>query len=247
MEQSEVSAPTPLQREGFLKGVYYGDFLRDELIKNKVFAPASMVGFIASDFLKVVAPMIMSNNPIVSDVQTVINKGTAFYLYEILDGLVRSDDKYFDNDEFKAGMKQLIQDFGGYDGSIPIKLIFDVPTVDFLSLIFNSDAHWTDYNRTKLAELTPALAPIYAPLEQVAVELFPPYRQYVLYRDDASEHSKRVASSILRANASFYNSWLPFLERYRSEYRTEGFVSRMQRIIDLLSTEANTAMKGIGS
>lgn len=243
-------ADIEVQKVVFGAGVQYGRTLRDELVSHRVLAPFSLASLPLTELVSPYVMLTFKDNPqplqpFKIGMRKYINSGTAYYLMDLHNYLVNDIGDIFANIEFKDGIKQLIEDVGGYDGSFPIKLITDVPYRDFESITFNTDAHWIDYARTKSIEYTPYIIFSSLAFDAISMEIFPRYRQYIIHRTNSDEQAKRIASSVFIANANMHFVLYDKLRHMKEQYSKYGFLRAIETLNQLLIESSNRAMKGL--
>jgi hypothetical protein len=242
-----IPANFEVQRVVFEEGVKYGKILHQELVNKKVFAPFSLVSLPTAELLSPYVMMTYDDHLQFAKygMRTFINKGTVYYVLDLARSLTQYIGGPFEDNDFKAGMVQLIEDLGGYDLSGPLRVIPLVDSKDLVTVTYNTDARWVDYARTVMLNYVPYIIITNAVLDIMGIELFSWYRGYAVQQDNSVEHSKRVAAAIFSANSRMHNLLYASIRQLNPAYNTSGFVNAIDYLCTQLQFESQRAMKGL--
>ena len=236
-----------VQKVVFEKGLQYGTLIHDSLQHYNAFAPMTLLTTPYSKLVTPYAPVTFRDELAIlnTNMKTFINRGTAAYVAELAYGMIHDVGGVFTQPEFAAGMEKLIADLEGYQPETMLKIVFDVPVTDFISMTYNTDCHWVDYSRKLMFQNIFYAAPSLVALDAISLELFPRYRQYAMYRQNADPQAKRIAAATFVANANIHYLVYGSISQFRPEYGNRVFLSCIDEMSKMLFKEANIAMLGI--
>jgi hypothetical protein len=245
--QMEISEQ--IQRAVFEQGVLYGTLLHDSMEKFGAFAPLTQFG---TSFCRLVTPYCPlafddEANYAMPNLKEFINKITVPYVAELSYGMTHVVGGIFTCPEYKNAYAKLIEDLGGYKPETMIKLVLDIPEMDFATFTYNTDAHWIDIERKLILKYTPYFFSSQVALDIMCVEVFPPYCQYALHRKESSEQCKRMAAAIFYANAQSHHLVYNAISKIRPEYGNKVFMSCIDEMNNMLINEAKIAMSSINT